>query len=223
MRAINKKIKTSFWIVCFLLVLNCCFPGRQAHAEKNQYRAISTSFWIGYYRPKDPTFSLVYPKEKEVCGFVEFSKIWAKRMEVTLGLGGSYFTGHPLNDDGSSNIDKASLTLAPSYLQLSYFLRYSQEQRIVPYLGAGFDAWGYREKTETDTLEGCKYGYHYLVGLRFLLDWLDPKSAAYSYRDFGIENTYLVLEARTNSIDNFGGNKLDLSGPIYRLGFLMEF
>ena len=221
MKVITKKIRFSFWIACLLWILNCCFWGREVHAEKNKYRKFSLSFGAGCYLPQDSTFQKVYPEDKEMYGFVEFSKIWGNRIETALGLGGSYFTGNPLNDDGSSNIDKASLTLAPCYLQLSYFLRYSQQQRIVPYLGAGFDTWGYREKTETDTIEGCKYGYHYLAGLRFLLDWLDPKSAVYAYRDFGIENTYLVLEARSNTVDNFGENKLDLTGPMYRLGFLM--
>jgi len=219
-----RKSRFSFLVCCFLGVFTVTlwFFVREVRAE-NQSQDFSASFWVGYYLPKDPSFQKIYSDDGEMAGFLEFSKTWLSQIEAAVGIGGTYFTGHTLNDDGTASIDKSTMTLAPGYLQCSYLFHYAQEQKLVPYLGGGLDAWGYQENKAGNSIEGVKYGYHGLAGVRFLLDWLDPQAAKSSFQEYGVENTYLVLEARWLQIDNFGEHKLDFSGPLYRIGLLWEF
>lgn len=214
----------SLWLLGLFI---CCFPARKALAENwsRPEGGLSASVWAGYYLPQDSRFQQIYNDNGRAAGFMEFSKTWSTQIEATLGLGGSYFRGHTLNHDGNSSRDRAKLALAAGYIQGAYLFRYKQEQRLVPYLGGGLDVFGYQEKKEgsDDSIEGCKYGCHGLAGVRFLLDWLDPQAAGEALRDYGIKNSYLVLEACWLQIDNFGEHKLDLSGPLYRIGLLWEF
>jgi hypothetical protein len=226
----TRNSRFPFWVWCFLVA---CFLwvfiftgwlfARDVHAE-SQAKGISASLWAGYYLPKDPSFQEIYSDDGKLAGFLEFSKIWLNQIEATLGGGWIHFSGHTLDKHDDSSRDKATLDLAAGYFQCSYLFRYAREQKLIPYLGGGLDTWGYQEVKEDDeTIKGVKYGYHGMAGIRFLLDWLDPLAAKSSSQEYGIENTYLVLEARWLKIDNFGENKLDLSGPLYRVGLLWEF
>jgi len=219
-----RTAKISFWVWCFLGVFTVTFwfSGREVRAE-NQSQGFSASFWVGYYLPKDPSFQKIYSDDGELAGFLECSKTWLNQIEATIGIGGTHFSGHTLKEDGTPSIDKARLSLGAGYLQCSYLFHYAQEQKLIPYLGGGLDAWGYQENKAGNSIEGGKYGYHGLAGVRFLLDWLDPQAAKNSFQEYGIEDTYLVLEARWLQIDNFGEHKLDFSGPLYRIGLLWEF
>ncbi len=203
-------------LLCILFSL----PSFHNVRAENQSK-YTTSLWAGYYQPHDSLFEKVYSDNERCVVFFEFSRKIFK-FEASLGVGGTYFRGYAVDEEDQPTLDKAELGVVPSYLQLCYPLQYKINQRVVPYLGAGFDAWAYREKTEGEKVEGVKYGYHGLLGLRLLLDWLDPKAANWIQKE-GIENTYLVFEARHNRINNFGENKLDLTGPIYKVGILIEY
>lgn len=218
----RKAILTCLWMVYSLSLSLLLFPSDRALAGSSLTHP-SPSFWAGAYIPKDETLRSIYPDYERGAGFLELSWGWPWVFETSLGLGGSYFRGETFSADGSTNTDKALLSLGLGYLQLCAPFRYSQEQWVVPYLGGGLDLWGFREKTEKDPIEGYIYGYHYLAGLRILLDWLEPKAAYRLYQDQGIKNTYLVLEARTCTIDDFSTRKLNLSGTVYKLGLLCEF
>ncbi|MEW5803702.1 MAG: hypothetical protein AB1847_16535 [bacterium] len=220
------------WCFVWVFISTLLFsPGHKVMAESLQ-GSYSASLWGGYYLPKNSTFQEVYSDDGEFAGFLEFSKTWSSQIVVTLGGGWIHFSGRQVNPNASQidtdnekySADSAKMTLVPGYLQFSYLFRYSQEQKLVPYLGAGLDAWGFQEKMKDgDTVTGAKYGYHGLVGVRLLLDWLDPDAAQSSLQEYGIDNTYLILEARWLRIDDFGGIGLDLSGPLYRVGLLWEF
>lgn len=220
-----RKSKFSFLVCCFLGVFTVTFwfSGREVRAE-SESQDFSASFWVGYYLPKDTSFQKIYSDDGEMAGFLEFSKTWLSQIEATMGIGGTHFSGRLLmNDPNALCIDKATLTLAPAYLQCSYLFHYAREQKLIPYLGGGLDAWGYLENKAGHSVKGVKYGYHGLAGVRFLLDWLDPQAAKSSFQEYGVENTYLVLETRWLQINNFGEHKLDFSGPLYRIGLLWEF
>ncbi len=219
------KISNSFFsifLLLFLLII-CCHLGIKEASSEDKYPVSAISLWAGGYYPGDTIFQRVYPVDKEMAVMLELSRNLSRQREITLGLGLSYFKGLTFNQDGSRNTDQSRLILVPGYVQFCYLFSYHQDQRFVPYLGAGLDAWGYQERTDEDKFTGCQYGYHASAGIRFLMDWLEPKAAASLQRDYHIENTYLVLEARYNQIDHFGQDKLDFSGPIYRIGVLLAF
>jgi hypothetical protein len=220
-----RKSKFAFLVWCFLgvFIFTFWFFGREVRAE-SQPRGFSTSLWAGYYLPQDPSFKKVYGDDGEMAEFLQVSKTWLNQIEATVGAGWTHFSGHTVDAQENSTRDKATMNIAAGYLQCAYLFHYTRDQKLVPYLGAGLDAWGYQEdKEDDDSVKGAKYGYHGLAGVRFLLDWLDLDAAKSSLQEFGIDNTYLVLEARWLRIDNFGDNKLDLSGPLYRIGLLWEF
>jgi len=225
-----RKSRFSFWVCCFscLCILTVWLFGREARAE-NQPRNFSVSLWAGYYLPNNPDFKEFYSDDGKAAGFLEFSKTWLGQIEATMGIGGTGFSSHLLMNDPnapggkSRTTDKATLALVPGYLQCSCLFHYAREQKLIPYLGGGLDGWGYLEDKAGHSTKGVKYGYHGLAGVRLLLDWLDPHAAKSSLQEYGVENTYLVLEARWVKIDSFGENKLDLSGPLYKAGLLWEF
>ncbi len=93
-----------------------------------------------------------------------------------------------------------------------------------PYIGGGIDIWLYKEdKFISKNIDGSKYGYHGVFGLRILLDPFDTDHAEIIYDDFGIIDTYFILEAVYNSIDNFGKSRLDLGGLLYQAGIMFLF
>ncbi|MBW1973580.1 MAG: hypothetical protein JRI44_12215, partial [Deltaproteobacteria bacterium] len=52
---------------------------------------------------------------------------------------------------------------------------------------------------------------------------LDRENARNLKREWGVENSFLVFEARYSGINSFGEKGLDLSGITYYIGLLFEF
>ena len=62
----------------------------------------------------------------------------------------------------------------------------------------------------------------YALGLMFQLDWIDPETHESGYKDFGLENTFLFLEAR--SFLASGDASIDFSTPLqFSGGIKFEF
>ena len=73
---------------------------------------------------------------------------------------------------------------------------FSEGQWVVPYVGGGWTRMFYREKIQHQgVVRGSVDGYHARGGFQILLDALDPHAANSLHRDYGINHTYLFIEA----------------------------
>jgi hypothetical protein len=99
----------------------------------------------------------------------------------------------------------------------------SEEQWVVPYVGGGFTRILYWKETQgQDTIRGSADGYHARGGLQFLLDGMDRSAANSMYLDYGVDHTYLFVEAEYTSAKVKPGS-VELGGTAYRAGLLFEF
>jgi outer membrane biosynthesis protein TonB len=132
-------------------------------------------------------------------------------------LGGGYFSA---NNQGQS----ATLTVNPITAGLVYSLdSIFKEPYVVPYLVGGMYTDFWKETAGGLTAQGrTGFGFFYTLGLLFQLDWLDTETHETGYKDFGLENTFLFLEARsfqaTNDLPIDFSTPLQISG-----GFKFEF
>ena len=186
----------------------------------------SFSLWAGSYCANEAPLNKAYTDNTISIPFIEASYKINNCVESSIGIALAYkFDGYTVDESLKQSIDNETIKMAviPCYLQANYFYQKIQDQLLVPYVGAGLDAWYYKERVAGErSAQGIKSGYHGLIGAKLLLDRIDPKAAP-RMKEFGINNTYLALEMRYNKIDNFGDSALNLSGPIYKVGILVEF
>lgn len=98
---------------------------------------------------------------------------------------------------------------------------YSEQQWLVPYVGAGKTRIYYDQNIRSqENVEGSTDGVYYKAGLQFLLDRIDKASASKVQAAFGVENTYFIIEAQKINAEV---NGVELGGDSYLLGLLFEF
>ncbi|CAM6000327.1 unnamed protein product [Sphagnum balticum] len=135
---------------------------------------------------------------------------------VGLQLSGGYFSA--TNQNVNSTLSVTPITLGAVYYLDSIF----QEPYVVPYFIAGLytDIW--KEVSQGLSINGrTGFAPFYAVGLNFQLDWIDVETHETGYRDFGLENTFLFVEARSFLSSN---DIVDLStGLQVSGGFKFEF
>lgn len=96
-----------------------------------------------------------------------------------------------------------------------------QDQWFVPYAGIAAGRAVYRVKVEGQgTATGGVTSTQFRVGVRLLLDRLEPRSAAELRDHFGIINTYLFAEFRREEAEVNGS---DLGGRAWSGGLRLEF
>lgn len=72
-----------------------------------------------------------------------------------------------------------------------YQARFFQEQALVPYAGYQLSLWMHRLRSGTSD---ALLAHGPLVGIEFLLNALDSKSAARFFEDYGVSRTYILVE-----------------------------
>jgi hypothetical protein len=116
--------------------------------------------------------------------------------------------------------------LAPIHAFILLRGMFSESQLLTPYAGGGWTRMFYREKVENqDEVRGSVDGYHARAGLQLLLDDIDPSAANSFYLDYGVQHTYLFVEAQyiRAMTDDISGASVNLGGTSYLAGFLFEF
>lgn len=105
-----------------------------------------------------------------------------------LGIGAD-FGLHPPSTSGMS---APSVTFSWNFgSHLRYQARFVQEQLLVPYLAYGASYWMYRIRSGE---VGGLLVHGPSIGLEFLLNAIDTKSAARFFSDYGVSRTYIVVD-----------------------------
>lgn len=103
---------------------------------------------------------------------------------------------------------------------------FNENQWLVPYAGGGYTRFFYRDEIKGQgTSEGSADGFHLRGGIQLLLDRLEPESARDLRTDFGLDNTYFILEGKyvRATADTVSGGSVNLGGSSVTGGFLFEF
>jgi hypothetical protein len=143
--------------------------------------------------------------------------------------------GRAINEDGTRSSDTTELNVAP--LRMGVFYRFdllAKEYNIpfVPVAGAGLDyfIWwinsgeGKLATAQGDTGFGGVLGWHASLGLQLHLDWFDPTSANGLLLDFGVSNSYLLVDYTITRVNGFGDDAaMDLSDENWMFGVMFEY
>ena len=71
---------------------------------------------------------------------------------------------------------------------------------------------------------GGIFGLHFGVGLKLLLDFLDPESAMSLESSMGVVNSYFFAEMAISWVDGFGSDShMDVGDDTFMFGLMMEF
>lgn len=156
------------------------------------------------------------------------------KLGTSYHLGYSSATGNALTADGTSSSDETSFTIIPNRASLVYRFdelprRFNVPLALVGKVGLDYVLWysdggdGSTSQANGKTASGGKMGYHAALSGQFLLDVIDPASAATFDMNWGVNNSYLFAEYMIASIDDFGGAGLDLSDNMWLFGLSFEY
>jgi hypothetical protein len=151
-------------------------------------------------------------------------------LQLDAGMGAMRKAGTMVTADGVAGSEEAKLTLVPLSLGVTARLDLIDGQPIVPYGAVALDYWLWREREgsidptspfDLEAMGGGKPGYHYALGLNLLLDWLDPRGASEAGAVWDVDDTYLSVEWRRDSMFSteglsFAGNTLTVGVKVDR-------
>ncbi|MBM76333.1 MAG: hypothetical protein CMK59_13090 [Proteobacteria bacterium] len=165
-------------------------------------------------------------------------------VDIEVGLGYFKSEGYLLAADNSVSGVLDTLQVIPLSVAVGGRLDVLENQIIVPFGNYGRDYWLWRESwgteiipaettddstdvetTESDSsdkerIQGGKQGSHYSYGVEILLDRFDYVGASKLKTQFGIDDTYFVIEKRAFSI---GEDGLILDGKSTTFGFRFQY
>ncbi len=121
---------------------------------------------------------------------------------------------------------EAEIDLYPASLELTLFGRRREHQTIVPYLSAGVLRVGYRGEASgnPDVIKGSADGWLMRAGLQWRLNDLDLGTARVARENYGIDQTYLLLEYSRHQADkDTEAGSVDLGGESLVLGVGIRF
>ncbi|MDX1810783.1 MAG: hypothetical protein R3240_02470 [Gammaproteobacteria bacterium] len=203
-----------FYLVILLL------GSQTALAKSPSYTFEATG---GLFFPSDKNWADYYGNDR----MLEASMSFSRRLFYVLDLGMSFNYG---KDRGtavlkSSGTKTGNVTyqILPVDLFAVFRARFGENQWVVPYAGIGYTRFNYRQEIEGETdTQGAVNGRIYRAGLQILLDPLERGAAHDMYANYGVINSYLLLEAKHTSatVDSTGAS---LGGRSYRIGFLLEY
>ena len=177
----------------------------------------------GTYQPADENWESYYGSSS----MLEMSMSFAYRVFSVLDLGTSISFGQdkgvgvlPLSQLRAGNV---SYEMMPIDFYAVLRARFSHRQWIVPYAGGGYTRFFYRQSIDGEGFaRGSVNALHARAGLQFLLDPLEPDAARGIYQNYGVINSYLVLEGKMIKAEA-GTPVVNLGGISYRMGFLVEY
>ena len=237
------------FIVLFPAMLTVCFilfSSKVQASEKN----FSFELKFGPYKPSiddeksliAKPFEKIFGNETSAMTQIEFDVAILKKFGV-LAIGGNIGFYQALgkglkSSDMTPSADTTVFNVMPLVASLIYRLDYFSEKYPIPFVPyakfgiAHYLFWitdgkgDYSDHSQGSTSaqgHGGVYGYQYSVGLQFLLDILDEKTAANFDMEYGINNSYIFIEYTSANIDDFGDPGMNLSDDTYHGGLLLEF
>lgn len=165
----------------------------------------------------------------------------------TVAIGGTFgymgFSGNGiLAEEGLASVDETSLKILPMSLVAIYRFDLVADRLswfpLVPYVKGGLAYhvwWATNGLGEITRIEGAgadggdligrggKLGFTGTLGLSFLLNKIEPRTANTLFDATGVRGTYLFAEVEANQVDGFGSDGFDFSDVTWNAGLFLEF
>jgi hypothetical protein len=163
----------------------------------------------------------------------------------TAAIGGSFgfmqFVGRgQFADSGEVASDTTVFNILPLNLLLSYRFDWLVDHTaipLVPYVrgGLAYYVWwitnGRGEVSDfvnpdtgqPESGSGGTFGLVGSVGISFILNTFDDRSARKLHNSVGVRGTYIFFEYQLAEVNGFGGDGFDFSDHTWNLGFMLEF
>lgn len=156
------------------------------------------------------------------------------KLGVAYHIGYSSVTGNALALDGTAVSDETTFGIMPNRGSLLYRFDVLATEFFIPFVPVGkvgldyYLWWSEGPDGENSVVQGAeafggKWGWHASLGVQFLLDVIDPQSAALFDHNWGVNNSYLFGEYMMTQVDDFGGAGLDLSDNFWMFGLSFEY
>lgn len=193
------------------------------------------------------SFESFYGADNLVYGEFVYERYLFKRFGK-LGLGGhvgySSRSGEVQSSDTSTTTDdeevsedvpgETTFRMIPLRASIFYRYDYSALHHRIPLapiarVGVDYVLWrvlgsdGEISQVNGEKARGGKLGWHASLGMQFMLDYLDPGTAASFDMNWGINNSYLFAEYMVTRIDDFGKSGFDLSDNLWMFGLAFEY
>jgi hypothetical protein len=168
--------------------------------------------------------------------------VWDRFGTLAVGLSLGYWNqagqGREVSS-GEVSGDTATLSIIPISLDVAYRFDVLAERwniPLVPYIKTGlmYGVWWFRDGSEEisnwTAKDGTNYhgmggtgGLHGTIGLRFLLDVLEPMAARSFDIEMGVNHSYVFAEYQGRYLNDFGSAKsIDLSDGVVSFGFAFD-
>ena len=240
------RLRAILPIACFPLALTALtlLTPASAYAETPIYGAVEVK--LGSYYPSIDDefggagpFEQIFGSDSLLYGELELDYYLLEgfgRAGIGMHVGYTSVDGDVLTEGGEDVDvdDTTSFTVIP--LRLSGVYRFDVLATewgipLVPAAKAGLDyyLWDIDDSAgDTANVDGAEgsggtWGWHASLALHLLLDAIDPSTAAVFDLNWGVNNSYLFGEYMFTSVDDFGGESLDLSDDIWAFGLAFEF
>lgn len=151
-----------------------------------------------------------------------------------VGFGVVSMDGKTFRSNGEPADQRTSLSILPMYAVGVLRIDTLAQETPVPLalhakFGLGYALWwtddgvGLSRDANGVTGEGASYGYQGALGLLLLLDAFDSVAARDLDSTFGVNNSYLFLEAYYSDLDGFGsGDQMQMGTTTWMLGLALE-
>jgi MYXO-CTERM domain-containing protein len=181
-------------------------------------------FRYGIFQMEDTNITKVMGDSGNEVLWMEVGPHIIPQVEVTAGVGWFQEIGNPILATGGRSDDNVELTALPLNLSLNLRGDFWKNQPVVPAIGASIEMWNWKQEPYggTSAISGSKTGWSWNAGLQILLDRVDPQSASKLRVRTGIDDTYLTLTYREQTIgENASG--LIYSGSVFGFGLKLDY
>jgi MYXO-CTERM domain-containing protein len=177
-----------------------------------------------FFRPDDEAITRVMGESGHDLLWLEWGPHLLKQLELSVGVGWYQEVGSSIAPSGAVTSDPVMLTALPLSVNGTLRLDFFRDQPVVPFAGAGLQMWPWKETFSTTDARtgGGKFGWHWNAGGQILLDALDPRAASRLQARTGIDNTWLTVDYRDQSVGE-GVDGLQFSGGAVGLGLKFDY
>jgi hypothetical protein len=215
-------IKTILFVVA-LIAVPVLAPAEEPILERPRW---SLEIKAGNFYPDIDNWETFYGNKKvtHYAGSLAYKIL--RTLEAGIEVGYIRDKGRGFAPQAGILAGNVTYEIAPVQAFILFRGVFSEEQWLVPYAGGGWTRIYYREKIENQGIaRGSTDGYHGRAGIQLLLDGIDASAANSLYLEYGVEHTYVFVEAQsiTAKIDDATGASVNLGGVSYLAGLLFEF
>ena len=209
-----------FFLFLFIVPLNS--KASESYKPSPQWGCleVKTGFWM----PQSDAVNHFFTNCCNLITRIQGGLLIKGRYGVEAGVGILVKGGTAVGTiSGEKSMDKFNFIMVPMETNFAWRMNYWSWDYLIPYVKVGVDYVYYRESLSGSATQGLKLGMHGGGGIQINTKVFGEHVLEEMDEDFGLNSMFFTLEAMYHWIDNFGGEGLDLSGPVYSIGLLFEF